>query len=98
MGVSKKKLRKQTKGITSEDVQETLERAHNKKQKKDSLVISDAALFSSNVGKGNLKEKREKLKADRFKAPTYAKSNVDERIVKHNIDKMVRKASAPAQQ
>ena len=52
-------------------------------------------LFSTNVNKGNLKEKREKLKADRFKALEYQKSKVDEKIVKRNMEKMERKASAP---
>ena len=97
MGVSKKKTRKQTK-ITSDEVLDMVEKVHSKKQKKETLVISDAQLFSSNVGKGNLKEKREKLKADRFKAPTHNRSSVDEKIVKRNLDKMVRKASNSVKQ
>ena len=51
-----------------------------------------------NVGKGNLKEKREKLKADRFKAPTHNRSSVDDRIVKRNLDKMTNKASNSVKQ
>jgi hypothetical protein len=97
MGVSKKKTRKQTK-ITSDEVLDLVEKVHAKKQKKETLVISDDQLFSMNVGKGNLKEKREKLKADRFKAPTHNRSSVDEKIVKRNLDKMVRKASNSVKQ
>jgi hypothetical protein len=98
MGVSKKKTRKQTK-ITSEEVQDIVEKVHAKRQKKEPLVITDDQLFSMNVGKGNLKEKREKLKADRFKAPThFNRSSVDEKIVKYNLDKMVRKASNSVKQ
>jgi hypothetical protein len=60
--------------------------------------MSDKDLFSSNVGKGNLKEKREKLKADRFKAATYNESKVDARIVKRNLEKMANKSKNPKQQ
>jgi hypothetical protein len=95
MGVSKRKNRKLTK-ITDDDVRETIEKVQSKK--KTLPKISDAKLFSTNMGKGNLKEKREKLKADRFKAPTYTKSGVDERIIKMKIDKMTRKALNPEQQ
>lgn len=38
------------------------------------------------------------MKADRFKPAEYQKSVVDERIVKKNLQKMERKASAPANQ
>jgi hypothetical protein len=97
MGVSKKRTRKQTK-ITNEEVHDMVDKVYAKKQKKEPLVISDDKLFSMNVGKGNLKEKREKLKADRFKAPTHNRSSVDDRIVKRNLDKMANKASNSVKQ
>jgi hypothetical protein len=50
------------------------------------------------VGKGNLKEKREKLKSDRFKPAKYQSSSTEERIVKRNLEKLENKAHAPKRQ
>jgi hypothetical protein len=69
MGLSKKKTNKKIK-ITSDEVTETLENIHDKKKQKaeaaKKLKMTDDQLFSTNISK-NFKEKREKLKKDRFK-------------------------------
>jgi hypothetical protein len=69
MGLSKKKLKKQIK-VTSEEIATSFEILHKKKKaeqdKKSKTKLTDDQLFSTNVTK-DFKEKREKLKKDRFK-------------------------------
>lgn len=69
MGLSKKKTNKKMK-ITNEEVTQTIEDVHKiqKKEKEASAKgkLSNDQLFSTNVAKVD-KEKREKLKKDRFK-------------------------------
>jgi hypothetical protein len=66
--------------------------------KEKKMSITDDQLFSTNVAKGQIKEKREKLKADRFKPVQYNQPKVDAKIIKRNLEKMERKAVAPKQQ
>ena len=71
---SRKKLKRGLK-ITEDEVAETLDaaiankRQSDKKQKlSKGINIKDEDLFATNTGKGiDLKKRREKLKADRFK-------------------------------
>ena len=52
-------------------------------------------LFTTNLSKENLKKKREKLKADRFKQIEYnTRSKVDEVLIKRMVGKMTRREAA----
>lgn len=74
MGLSKKKTNKKIK-ITNDEVTQTIEDVHDLKKKEEEaskkVKLSNDELFSTNIAK-NFKEKREKLKKDRFKEIQYA--------------------------
>ena len=71
MGISKKKFKKSIK-MTNEEAQQTIEAIHTKPK----TLKSD--FFTTNTSIDGLKKKREKLKADRFKEETDAKTSKTE--------------------
>ena len=80
MVVSKKKLGKITKGvIKTEDTQIAFEEQNKAKMDK---VNAAKLSFSTNVDKTNLKQKREKLRANRFKAIEYATTSKTEKVLR----------------
>ena len=83
MVVSKKKLNKQTRAvIKTEDTQIAFE-AHNKA--KVDIANASKLSFSTNVDKSNLKQKREKLRADRFKAIEYNTTSKTDTVLRKKI-------------
>jgi hypothetical protein len=57
--------------------------------------MMDSELFSVNVNKKNLKEKREKLLKDRFKEKERQMSKSEQRQVKTLAEKLERKSELP---
>ena len=87
MGISKKKLKKQTK-INEQELMDEIERQHdeNAKANRAKLLakkLKDGQLFSDNTGKsiGDLKGKRQKLKKDRFKEISNARTSKTEKVL-----------------
>ena len=71
-----------------EDLMETVEWMHKQREAKEAK-IDDAALFTTAVNKDGLKEKRTKLRADRFADVKNDKtSKVDETLIKRHIARM----------
>jgi len=92
MGLSKKKFKKGIKS-TFEGNQALLEDVHdrtnNEARQKE---IGSKELFTTNTKKEGLKEKREKLKADRFKQIEYnTTSKVEEKLVKRYSTRQTRR-------
>ena len=59
------------------------------------IKLTDEQLFSTNVGAEGLKQKREKLKADRFKEIEHARTSKTEQVlIKRLSNTMERKAAA----
>ena len=96
---SRKKLKRGLK-ITEEEINETLDavveerRQTNKKAKLGKgIEIKDEDLFATNTGKGiDLKKRREKLKADRFKEIENAtKSKACDKLIKREEMKASRR-------
>ena len=85
MGISKRKLKAQTK-LKDEELRETLVKAA--RQAPD---VPKEDLFVTNKKSDNLKKRREKLRSDRFKQIKEATtSKVDEKLIKRNIEKLER--------
>jgi len=92
MGLAKKKAKKQLK-IDEDELMEQVH--HTNRQKNDEKLkaqVGAGSLFTENKGKEGLKEKREKLKADRFKQEQHSKaSKVDEMLIKRYATKQARR-------
>ena len=86
MGISKKKLKQKTK-IENAELQNTL----RKQAKEANAVKVDADLFTSNTKADDLKNKRQKLKADRFKQIEEAtQSKSEDKLIKKYVNKLER--------
>jgi hypothetical protein len=92
MGISKKKFSKGIK-TTSEELAVAVEQIHNHADQKDKQAkLANQNLFTENTGKVGLKEKREKLKADRFKEQQdFKKSKTDELLIKRAMTAQMRR-------
>ena len=90
MGLSKKKFRAKIK----EQPEDYMESAAEKKKKSDAkklaadLAGAKDALFTENTGKGDLKKKREALRADRFKKEARVNpSKTEQFLIKRILQK-----------
>ena len=95
MGVSKKKIRKQTK-VSNDELIEQQEKINvNKRKVSTAKSIAGDSLFTENTKKSGLREQRKKLKADRFKAiEQNTTSQVDTKLVKREVIKAQRREEA----
>lgn len=96
MVLSKKKLKKQTKSINETDNLELVAQNKANEIKMAALKMTNDELFKSNTSGGEgLKQKREKLKANRFKEILDSKtSKTEEVLIKRYMATMARKEAA----
>ena len=80
MGISKKKFKKQTK-ITGEELEAIKEAQKQTESEVKPKQLDANSLFQETTTKSNLREKREKLKADRFKAIEAAQTSKTETVL-----------------
>ena len=94
MGISKKKFRRGIKE-TFEEKQAVIEQIQaDQADKLKEKHIQDSQLFSSNTKKDGLKEKRAKLKEDRFKEiERSTKSRAEEKLINRYARKMTNRES-----
>lgn len=97
MGLSKKKFRKRIKE-EPEDYLESKKKSSDKRGQDalpENRLGSTGALFTENTGKGELKKRREALRADRFKEKERATiSKTDQLLIKRVIQKEQNRAAA----
>ena len=79
MGISKKKFKAKLSKEEMEVLEEGLSKSNQPKLGKDKLDVN--SMFQENVSKANLKLKREKLKADRFKRQEAATTSKTETVL-----------------
>ena len=96
MGLSKKKFRKNI-TVTNQEILGSMHQQEKKDQqlKEAELAKNSASLFVETTKVGSLKNKREKLKANRFKEHTDAHtSKTEEVLIKRIMKKMDNREAA----